>query len=170
VFPFVFRTQDTHQWGLWTHWESYLYVGLAPLVLAIVALVCIRRRQVLGWGVLGLVGLMLALGQYSPLNLHYWVWLLPGMSGLRAPGRFTLIAVLAAAMLAAHGLTWLQRDRQRLPSDERATGAREAAEHGRASGASARRHARRHVLGASRPWTPRLRRLTQPVKKFRFPR
>jgi hypothetical protein len=108
LFPFFFRTQANQQWGLWTHWESYLYVGLAPLVLAVVALVCIRRREVVGWGIMGLVGVMLALGQYSPLNLHYWLWLLPGMSGLRAPGRFSLIVMLAVAMLAAHGLSWLQ--------------------------------------------------------------
>jgi hypothetical protein len=108
LFPFFFRSQQNQQWGLWTHWESYLYVGLAPLVLAIVALACIRRREVVGWGILGLVGVLLALGQYSPLNLHYWLWLLPGMSGLRAPGRFSLIVMLAVAMLAAHGLSWLQ--------------------------------------------------------------
>jgi hypothetical protein len=113
VFPFVFRTDANQQWGLWTHWESYLYVGLAPLVLAIVALVRTGRREVVGWAIIGLVGLMLALGQYSPLNLHYWLWLLPGMSGLRAPGRFTLVVVLAAAMLAAHGLSRLQRRRPR---------------------------------------------------------
>jgi phosphatidylserine/phosphatidylglycerophosphate/cardiolipin synthase-like enzyme len=34
------------------------------------------------------VRLILALGQYSPINLHYLLWLLPGLSGLRAPGRF----------------------------------------------------------------------------------
>jgi hypothetical protein len=118
LFPFFFRSQTNQQWGLWTHWESYLYVGLAPLVLAIVALVCIRRREVVGWAILGLVGVMLALGQYSPLNLHYWLWLLPGMSGLRAPGRFSLIVMLAVAMLAAHGLSWLQVRRR--PSTRRA--------------------------------------------------
>ena len=95
VFPYVFRGPGNLQWGLWTHWESYLYIGLAPLVLAIVALVGVRRREVAAWAVLGGVGLLLSLGQYSPLNLHYLLWLLPGLSGLRAPGRFTVVAVLA---------------------------------------------------------------------------
>jgi hypothetical protein len=108
IFPYVFRGPNNQQWGLWTHWESYLYVGLVPLILAIVALVCVRRREVLAWGVLGGLGLILALGQYSPLNLHYLLWLLPGVSGLRAPGRFTVVVVLAGGMLAAYGLAWLK--------------------------------------------------------------
>jgi Bacterial membrane protein YfhO len=107
IFPYVFRGQDNLQWGLWTHWESYVFIGLAPLVLAVVALVCARRREVVAWGVTGGLGLLLALGQYSPLNLHYMLWLLPGLSALRAPGRFTVVVVLAGAMLAAYGLAWL---------------------------------------------------------------
>jgi hypothetical protein len=110
VFPYVFRNQGNLQWGLWTHWESYLYIGLAPLVLAVVALVCVRRREVAGWACIGLLGLVLSLGQYSPINLHYMLWLLPGMSGLRAPGRFTFIVVLAGGMLAAYGLAWLMSE------------------------------------------------------------
>jgi len=108
IFPYVFRGPGNQQWGLWTHWESYLYIGLAPLTLAIVALTCVRRREVLAWGVMAGLGLILALGQYSPLNLHYLLWLLPGLSGLRAPGRFTVVVVLAGGMLAAYGLAWLQ--------------------------------------------------------------
>jgi Bacterial membrane protein YfhO len=107
IFPFLFRGPEDQQWGLWTHWESYIYIGLAPLVLAAVALVCARRRAVLGWAALGGVGLLLALGQYSPVNVHYLLWLLPGLSGLRAPGRFSVVVVLAGAMLSAYGLAWL---------------------------------------------------------------
>jgi Bacterial membrane protein YfhO len=107
IFPFVFRGPGNVQWGLWTHWESYLYVGLAPLVLALIALAVVRRREVAGWGIVAAIGTLLALGQYSPLNLHYLLWLLPGLSGLRAPGRFTIVVILALAMLAAYGLAAL---------------------------------------------------------------
>ncbi len=104
LFPFVFRGPGNLQWGLWTHWESYLYVGLAPLVLAVFALAVLRKREIVGWGILAAVGTIVALGQYSPLNLHYLLWLLPGLSGLRAPGRFTIVVILSLAMLAAYGL------------------------------------------------------------------
>jgi hypothetical protein len=115
IFPFVFRGPGGLQWGLWTHWESYLYVGLVPLVLAVVGLLQVRRREVIGWGVLAGIGIIVALGQYSLLNLHYVLWLLPGLSGLRAPGRFTVVVVLALAMLAAYGLAWLQQHALALP-------------------------------------------------------
>jgi hypothetical protein len=113
VFPYLFRGQGSLQWGLWTHWESYVYIGLAPLVLATIALVCDRRREVAAWGIIGGLGLILSLGQYSPINLDYALWLMPGLSGLRAPGRFTFAVVLAGAMLAAYGLAWLMYDEQR---------------------------------------------------------
>jgi hypothetical protein len=107
VFPYFFRGQANLQWGLWTHWESYIYIGLVPAALVVVALFCVRRREIVGWGLFGTVALLLSLGQYSPLNLHYLLWLVPGLSGLRAPGRFTLVVVLAGAMLAGYGLAWL---------------------------------------------------------------
>ncbi len=115
VFPFFFRDVDGRHWGLWTHWESYLYVGLAPLLLAAFAVVRVRSRDVWVWAGLGLLGLLFSLGQYSPVNLHYLLWLLPGVSGLRAPGRFSLVAVLALAMLAARGMSWLQQHPGSLP-------------------------------------------------------
>jgi hypothetical protein len=119
VLPYFFRGQGNLQWGLWTHWESYLYIGLAPLVLVVVALGCVRSREVAGWAALGAVGLVLSLGQYSPINLHYLLWLLPGLSGLRAPGRFTFVVILAAAMLAAYGLAWLMSHAEDLASRRR---------------------------------------------------
>jgi hypothetical protein len=113
IFPYLFRGEGSLQWGLWTHWESYVYIGLAPLVLAIIALVCVRRAEVVGWAAIGGVALVLSLGQYSPINLDYALWLIPGLSGLRAPGRFTFAVDLAGAMLAAYGLAWLIAEGQR---------------------------------------------------------
>lgn len=115
VFPFLFHGPGDLRWGLWTHWESYLYIGLVPLLLGIVGLLCVRRRELALWVVLGGLGLLLALGQYSPINLHYFLWLLPGLSGLRAPGRFASVVVLAGGMLAAYGLAWLTAQAQRPP-------------------------------------------------------
>ncbi len=112
-FPFFFRGEGNLQWGLWTHWESYLYVGLAPLVMAFIGLTCVRRREIWIWVVLGSLGLLLSLGQYSPLNLGYLLWLMPGLGGLRAPGRWSLVVVLSLAMLAGYGLAWLQRQTRR---------------------------------------------------------
>lgn len=115
LLPFAFRGPAGNQWSLWTHWETYLYVGLVPLALALLALARVRvgvrarRPEVCAWALLGGLGLVLALGRNSPLDVFYWVWRVPVVSGLRAPGRFTLLVVLALAMLAAHGLHQLER-------------------------------------------------------------
>ncbi|HEY2593566.1 MAG TPA: hypothetical protein VGK33_06675, partial [Chloroflexota bacterium] len=53
VFPYFFRGPGNLQWGLWTHWESYIYIGLVPLVLVVIALTCVRRREVVGWAIFG---------------------------------------------------------------------------------------------------------------------
>lgn len=109
VLPFAFRGPAGNQWSLWTHWESYLYVGLLPLVLAVWALPRARRPEVWAWVLLGGLSLVVAFGRYSPINLHVWLWQIPVLNGLRAPGRFTLLVVLALAMLSAYGLRDLER-------------------------------------------------------------
>ncbi len=108
LLPYVFRGPDHQQWGLWTHWESYLYVGLAPLVLAAIAVWHARHHRIWLWVVLGLFGLTIALGRYSPVDVFGLLWRTPGLGWLRAPGRFELVVVLALSMLAAHGMTVLQ--------------------------------------------------------------
>src|SRR5579864_4636724 len=108
VLPYVFRGPGHQQWGLWTHWESYLYVGLAPLVLAAVAVAHARRRAIALWLVIGALALLVSMGQYSPIDLFWLLWRIPGLGWLRAPGRFELAVVLALAMLAAHGMAILQ--------------------------------------------------------------
>ncbi len=108
VLPYVFRGPGHQQWGLWTHWESYLYVGLAPLVLATVAIAHWRRRAIALWLVIGALALLVSMGQYTPLDLFWLLWRIPGLGWLRAPGRFELAVVLALAMLAAHGMAILQ--------------------------------------------------------------
>lgn len=108
VVPFVFRDAQLRQWGLWTHWESYLYIGLAPLMLVLIAVSRIRHGRVLLWFLLAAFSLVLALGQYSPIDTFGLMRSVPGLGWLRAPGRFSLIAELALAMLAGYGLLALE--------------------------------------------------------------
>ena len=60
------------------------------------------------WVLIGLGGLLLALGQYLPLDVFAALRSLPGLGWLRAPGRFAMIVDLSLAMLAAYGLVVLQ--------------------------------------------------------------
>jgi hypothetical protein len=107
VFPFFFRSPDGGQWSLWQIWESVLYVGVVPLVLAVVAALAVRRWAVTFFVVAALVSGFAALGGYAPAGVYEWLWQVPGMSLQRAPARFTLITALALAILAAYGADWL---------------------------------------------------------------
>jgi hypothetical protein len=104
------------------YWEVNAYMGVAPLLLAILAVICWRRgrhpepavalnqengrqRSRIFWCmlVMGLVGLALAFGDRSPLfRLFYWI--APGFDRFRAPARTVLLYTFAVAMLAGYGL------------------------------------------------------------------
>src|SRR5215212_8187545 len=107
IFPFFFRSADGGQWSLWQLWESVLYVGVVPLMLAVVAALAVRRWAVAFFTVAALVSGVAALGGYAPYGLYEVLWHIPGMSLQRAPARFTLVTSLSLAMLAGFGADWL---------------------------------------------------------------
>ena len=80
------------------YWEYVLYIGLAPLALAVLG--GTRRR---GWviGALALVALAMALGTMNPL--YHVIRFLPGFSSFRVPARYILVFTFAAALLVAVG-------------------------------------------------------------------
>jgi hypothetical protein len=87
--------------------EAHLFVGLVPLVLAIVWIVIALRtrdRLSLMWAALGIAALIYTTGRLVPIGEH-----LPGFSFFSAPGRYGLITTLAAGLLAGKALDWLRR-------------------------------------------------------------
>lgn len=101
VVPGFFGRGPQLHWGLWPRVETG-YIGILPLVLAVLALLGRRNRHT--WTFLGIagVGFLLALGIYS--IPHGWLSLLPGFDLLRAPGRFALLVSFGLAALAGVGL------------------------------------------------------------------
>jgi len=101
--------QFSHGFGYWH--EFALYVGLLPLLAAVAAcLYCRRVPYVRTYAWLALLGLLLALGKYTPL--YGLAFHLPGMSLVRVPARWLLATTLGVSVLAAPGVDWLlaQRD------------------------------------------------------------
>jgi hypothetical protein len=88
--------------GNYFYWETVIYAGIIPLILAIFALS--ERKRPLRWFGLALGGsaLLLALGKYTPV---YRVALnvLPGLGRFRIPGRLGGLFVLALAYLTGFG-------------------------------------------------------------------
>jgi len=80
------------------YWEYVLYLGLLPLLLALVG-VATRRGVVLAGLAAG--ALLLALAESNPL--YHLLRHLPGFADFRAPARWVFVFTFAAALLAGMG-------------------------------------------------------------------
>jgi hypothetical protein len=109
VLPDFFVVNGQY-WGLWSRWEVFAYVGIAPLLLAVIGVVVGRHRLVVFFLGMGLFSLAVSLGEYSPGGVHRLLTGLPGFSVLRAPGRFLFLFTLCVSMLAAMGGDALRRE------------------------------------------------------------
>lgn len=88
--------------------QSALYVGIAPLLLAALALPLVRLRSSRFWTGLGLVALLLAFGG----NLFFYpvfYLLVPGFGLFRSQERAAFLVSYALAMLAGYGLVGFLR-------------------------------------------------------------
>ncbi len=107
LVPGFFGRGPQNAWGPWERVEVG-YLGVLPLVLALLALVLRRDAPARFFGALALLGLVLALGGYA--IVHGWLYqLVPGFGQLRAPARFIVVMDFALATLAAFGFDLLLR-------------------------------------------------------------
>ncbi|HCU72707.1 MAG TPA: hypothetical protein DGO43_02705 [Chloroflexi bacterium] len=102
IFPGVLGRQADF-WFSWNAWESLVYTGLVPLVLAPMAL---RRpsRLTLSLAALAVLSGLVALGSQSPIPIGEAIDNLPGFDRTRAPGRFSMVLTLAIGLLGGVGL------------------------------------------------------------------
>lgn len=110
--PYFFRGPQRVSWAIWSSWETAIYVGIAPLLLAAVAVLWVRSRWTVFFAGSGILSLTLAMANYLPLNLHYLVYRLPWFDALRAPGRFSYLFTFSLACLAGLGARWLSTHRE----------------------------------------------------------
>ncbi len=101
-------TDSVPRWiGEYGHyWETCMYMGILPLLLAIIAL--IRRREKIVWfyGIVAGISLLLMLGKYTPIyKVAFYV--LPGLNLFKTPGRFSAIFTFSIAILAGFGVEGL---------------------------------------------------------------
>ena len=112
LIPHFFGENSQNYWGSWTTTEVFGYAGIFPLLLAVAALRLRRGRQVRFFLWLGLLGILLSLGEATVLQ--GWLYrFVPGFDKVRAPGRFLVFFDLGVAMLAALGLDALREARVR---------------------------------------------------------
>lgn len=109
--PDMYSNKSPSYWGIAQndvdpgahyYWETALYVGIIPLVLALLALISLRSPPVLFWGAVACTSFLIAMGDAGPLY-HLVYSFMPGFKLFRNPARIGIVFSLALAMLAAFG-------------------------------------------------------------------
>ena len=109
--PDFFGKTDPFKWQYWgpeyneygRYWETYGYIGIAPLVFSGCALFVRRGRIALGFGLLGALAIFMALGINNPLYQIFYE-LIPGFSRFRIPARTLFVFGFAASVLTGLGV------------------------------------------------------------------
>lgn len=103
LLPTFFGNHEIY-WGAKNFQELAAYVGFIPLFVTGVALVDWRRQRILRVSAVLMlaVGLLFALGQYSPI--YFYLVKTHILTSLSVPGRFVFFIDVALAILAAVGL------------------------------------------------------------------
>jgi hypothetical protein len=93
-------------------WLLSVYVGVVVLLYAALGVFLRRgRRWALFWTVTAALGILLALGSYSPLFKALFGWI-PPLRAFRYPEKFFLLTAVAVPVMAAQGFdSWLGRFR-----------------------------------------------------------
>lgn len=87
--------------------EYGMYIGILPLMLAIIALAQIYKRKHVGFfAVLGLIAILAATG--TPINSIFY-YLIPGFSALGGPNRILLLYLFSMAALAGFGVDCFEK-------------------------------------------------------------
>jgi hypothetical protein len=94
---------------VWHFWETCGYVGILPLLLALVKTKNVELRRIkCFFGMLAGLALFLALGKYNPL--YPLVYRLPGFPSFRIPAQIIFLYVFGMATLAGIGMQEARED------------------------------------------------------------
>ncbi|MGQ9708687.1 MAG: hypothetical protein ACUVUR_07445, partial [bacterium] len=108
-----YGTDSVQYWGSqvgYSYWETALYIGIVPCILALIGILFNRQRLRWQFAILGLIALLLALGRFTPLYRLAFE-LLPGFNRFRIPARFVGLLTVAIAFLAGLGMDVLVKSK-----------------------------------------------------------
>jgi hypothetical protein len=99
---------DMSYWNVWYFWEFPMYLGIFSLILISFAIYFRRRNKyVLFFTGLGIISLLLAFGEHTPLYWVFWKFI-PGFNMFRVPAKFLLLFTFSASIIAGFGFNFLK--------------------------------------------------------------
>lgn len=101
-------------WGRWLFWEMCIYIGIFPLISAIISLRLFKKNiYVRFFSMLSLISLIMASGYYIPF-LRDILKLIPFFTMFRAQAKLIFIAVFSLSILSGFGIDYLFKNRQNI--------------------------------------------------------
>ncbi|MHC9542437.1 MAG: YfhO family protein [Vulcanimicrobiota bacterium] len=98
----TYLPESIHTAGVF--WENCVYLGIAPVILAILSLLWLQKdRRVRLYSLVAAVSVIIATGTLTPLYSILW-HVVPGFHLFRFPSRFLFFALFALTVLS--GITW----------------------------------------------------------------
>ncbi|MEO0091785.1 MAG: hypothetical protein ABIK61_03640 [candidate division WOR-3 bacterium] len=95
------------------YWESGIYLGVLPLVLAIFAICYSPRKNKYIFLIIAVLALLFAMGKYFPLYKFFWQ-IIPGLKRFRFPVRFLSVYTISAGILSVLGLEYFLSNNEKV--------------------------------------------------------
>lgn len=106
-------------WGRWYFWEECVYMGILPLITAIIALrLCKKNKYVTFFGLLSLFSIIMALGYYIPL-LKNIIMYIPILNMFRAQAKFIFLTAFSLSILSGFGINALFNNRESIKIEKK---------------------------------------------------
>jgi hypothetical protein len=104
AIPSFFGLKSPYYWGWMPFTSSSFYIGIIPLIFAIIALIYNRTRIVWFCVVLSIIAFLMSLGRHF-LPLYKLLFdMLPGFDKFRTPSLIILLIQIAMIIMAAYGI------------------------------------------------------------------
>ncbi|MBI3954806.1 YfhO family protein, partial [Candidatus Gottesmanbacteria bacterium] len=86
-------------WGIF--WENTGYIGIVPLILAVLSIIFIKEKKVLAAWIIFISSLLLITGKFSPL---YFIFSFPLFNLFRVPSKYLLLTVFSLSLMSGFTL------------------------------------------------------------------
>jgi hypothetical protein len=102
--PSLFGLQSPYYWGWMPFTSSSFYIGIVPLVFAVMALIYARNRTVWFCLILSIIVFLMSLGRHLMPLYELLFTILPGFNKFRTPSLILLVMQVAMIVMAAYGI------------------------------------------------------------------